>query len=383
MFINVWYVAERSRNLAPGRPLKVRMLGRDFVLFRDHTGQASCLSNVCPHRGASLADGRCRDDGTIACPYHGWRFDRAGACTRVPSAADPAQVGAAAKIDAYPVEEKNGLIWVFLGDQPDAAPPPFDIPEVGSADYRQIDFDETWACSYHRAVEIDLDYVHSHFVHGAWGEEFRARPPDHVVEDWSPSGFGSHLIARSQPNRGLWRLLRKEGKGVPSYLKFKLPGFCRRVQVFIGGEGSKMHVVFYHFSTPIDAGRVQNRLLFFRGFLKHPFFDATNIKRNRRAVEEDRRICEAIVPKAAAASRDWEVQAEHDHLVGAYHRILAAMQSKGWQVDQVKLAAAEAAGLAPVIPSPGRRAAPEGWVYPEVPMMMGRTSSGPAQGRVA
>lgn len=374
MFINSWYVAERSRNLTAGRPLKVRMLGRDFVLFRDAAGRAAYLSNVCPHRGASLADGRCRDDGSIACPYHGWRFDAAGVCVKAPAERDPARPPAAAKIDAYPVEEKSGLIWVFLGDRPDRAAPPFDILEVSDPGYRQIDIDEAWDCSYHRAVEIDLDYVHSHFVHGAWGEEHRARPPDHVVEDWTAAGFGSHLIARSQPNRGLWRVLRKEGKGVPSYLKFKLPGFCRRVQVFIGGEGSTMHFVFYHFSTPIDAGRVQNRLVFFRSFMRYPLFDATNIKRNRRAILEDRRICEGIAPKVAAATRTREVQAEHDHLIDAYHRILDGLAAKGWQIDVAALADMDARGIAAAIPSPARRASPEGWVYPEVPRLPPRAA---------
>jgi len=34
MYTNIWYVAETSENLGD-KPLLVRMLGRDFVLFRD------------------------------------------------------------------------------------------------------------------------------------------------------------------------------------------------------------------------------------------------------------------------------------------------------------------------------------------------------------
>jgi phenylpropionate dioxygenase-like ring-hydroxylating dioxygenase large terminal subunit len=371
MYTNIWYVAERTANLTD-RPLQVRMLGCDFVLFRDKEGKAACLSNVCPHRGANLAGGRCRDDGTVACPYHGWRFDRDGRCVRIPSQQTPDKIDIPqAKVDAYPVQEHNGLIWVFLGDEPDRAAPPFEIPEVGNPAYRQIDINEVWRCNYERAVEIDLDYVHSHFVHGAWGEEHRARPPDHVVEDFSEHGFGSHLIARSQPNRGLWRFLRKEGKGVPSYLKFKLPGFCRRVQVFIGGEGSPMHFVFYHFATPIDAVTVHNRLLFFRGFLKHPFFDKTNIKRNARAIREDRKICEEINPRGSAVARDWEVQTEHDHLVGAFHRILATLRAKGWQIDERARQDMARDNKPMAIPSPVRRQNPSGWAFPVVPRIAG------------
>ncbi len=38
MFINSWYPAEESANLVAGQPLKVRMLGLQFVLWRDESG---------------------------------------------------------------------------------------------------------------------------------------------------------------------------------------------------------------------------------------------------------------------------------------------------------------------------------------------------------
>ena len=56
MFINFWYAAAESKNVTD-KPVSVRMLGQDFVLFRDSDGNAHCLSNTCIHRGAALADG--------------------------------------------------------------------------------------------------------------------------------------------------------------------------------------------------------------------------------------------------------------------------------------------------------------------------------------
>ena len=53
MFTDIWYVAEESDKLGE-QLLRVRMLGRDFVLFRDADGRVACLSDVCPHRGSSL-----------------------------------------------------------------------------------------------------------------------------------------------------------------------------------------------------------------------------------------------------------------------------------------------------------------------------------------
>jgi phenylpropionate dioxygenase-like ring-hydroxylating dioxygenase large terminal subunit len=53
MYTNVWYVAARSSELK-NKPLHVKMLGTDFVLFRDQEGKPACLRNAGPHRGASL-----------------------------------------------------------------------------------------------------------------------------------------------------------------------------------------------------------------------------------------------------------------------------------------------------------------------------------------
>ena len=52
MFINFWYVAEQSEKLTK-KPIRRKMLGQHFVLFRDESGKARCLSDVCIHRGGS------------------------------------------------------------------------------------------------------------------------------------------------------------------------------------------------------------------------------------------------------------------------------------------------------------------------------------------
>ena len=69
MFINFWYAAAQSEEVQE-KPVKVQMLGQDFVLFRNTEGAVKCLSNVCTHRGGSLADGIVKGD-CVECPYHG------------------------------------------------------------------------------------------------------------------------------------------------------------------------------------------------------------------------------------------------------------------------------------------------------------------------
>ena len=66
------------------RPVKaVRVLGQDFVLFRDAQGSYGLLDRDCPHRGADLAFGRNEGDG-LRCPFHGWNFDTHGQCIETP-----------------------------------------------------------------------------------------------------------------------------------------------------------------------------------------------------------------------------------------------------------------------------------------------------------
>jgi ferredoxin-NADP reductase/nitrite reductase/ring-hydroxylating ferredoxin subunit len=81
--------------------------GEALVLYRDASGVPALLSDRCPHRFASLADGRVRSDGRIACPYHGWNFDRAG-CGKSPTQPERTDCDTA----AYMVEERDGLLWV-------------------------------------------------------------------------------------------------------------------------------------------------------------------------------------------------------------------------------------------------------------------------------
>ena len=116
MYINFWYPMATSEEVEADKALKVRAIGQDFVVFRDTEGQAHCLSNTCTHRGGSLAGGKIRGD-CVQCPYHGWQFDGQGNCKKIPSLGPDASVPARTRIDAYPVEERYGMVFAFLGDR--------------------------------------------------------------------------------------------------------------------------------------------------------------------------------------------------------------------------------------------------------------------------
>src|SRR5262245_18514272 len=57
-FREYWYPGIEARKVQ-GRPVSLKMLGDDLVLFRDTAGKVVALSDWCPHRGARLSLGVC------------------------------------------------------------------------------------------------------------------------------------------------------------------------------------------------------------------------------------------------------------------------------------------------------------------------------------
>ena len=115
-------------------PQKVRVLGEDLVLFRDRTGRPGLLYPRCMHRGTTLFYGRIEDRG-IRCCYHGWLFDVEGRCLDQPCEPDGGRHRDQARQPWYPVEERYGLVFAYLGP-PDKKPvlPRYDNLESIAAD---------------------------------------------------------------------------------------------------------------------------------------------------------------------------------------------------------------------------------------------------------
>lgn len=88
------------------------------------------MANRCPHRGVPLSLGKQEVPGTWSCRYHGWTYslDDGGMVACLTDGPDSPLIGKVC-VRTYPVRERLGLIWVFMGDE---APPPVeaDIPEA-------------------------------------------------------------------------------------------------------------------------------------------------------------------------------------------------------------------------------------------------------------
>src|ERR1700744_1719411 len=120
-----WQPAALGDELSGPRPVKpVKLLGGNWVRFRDEAGRYGLIDRHCAHRGADLAFGRL-EDGGLRCAFHGWLFDVSGQCLQTPAAPKTSTLCKGLPQRAYPVIEKSGIRWAYLGG---GEPPAF--PEI-------------------------------------------------------------------------------------------------------------------------------------------------------------------------------------------------------------------------------------------------------------
>ena len=164
-----WQPAALAEELSGNRPLvPVTLLGEQLVLFRDDEGQLGLISRHCPHRGADLCYGRL-EDGGLRCPFHGWLFDSTGQCLEQPAEPEGSRLHERIKTDAYPVVEKNGVIFAYLGP---GEPPPFPAFDCFAAPESHVfAFKGLWECNWLQALEVGIDPAHASFLHRFLADE--------------------------------------------------------------------------------------------------------------------------------------------------------------------------------------------------------------------
>ena len=183
LFARGWHVVLFSCELAQGDVKSLRYFGRELVAYRGESGAVAVLDAYCPHLGAHLASdgGRLQGD-TIACPFHGWRFDATGRCVEIPYARSIPERAVDA-LDALPVREINGFIAVWYdpeGNPPEDYLPPIDVwGRQGWGDWRfQRSRIRAQPCD---VIENIVDIAHFPHVHGGEVRSFENRFGDRTV----------------------------------------------------------------------------------------------------------------------------------------------------------------------------------------------------------
>ena len=376
MFINFWYAAEWSRKLKE-KPIKLKMLGQNFVLFRDESGGAHCLANACPHRGGSLADGMVVD-GVIECPYHGMRYRGDGLCTRIPALGKSAIPPPRAKVDSYPVEEKYGLIFVFLGDLPaNERPTIMEVPQWNDPEYRFTLKDNIIHANYGIIMDNGLDTAHTEFVHsdimgyrGADRPDGEYKAPVGIIEDKGRWGGG---VAADYPPAPGWgsflnRLLGFDKMFSGSHVKNCYWGpNALDTSIYISKE-MNLHIPQFLWQTPIDEFTTRTLGVGGRNFFKTPLFDPLDRRRNQKIASQDVAILENLEPGLSPESLQEVLFVEPDTVIGHLHASRQKWEAEGWRIDLEQLHRYRPGKKQRVIPSPGRSTSAQ-WVYDTVPLI--------------
>ena len=391
MLKNYWYALEFG-SVVKDKPVKVRAFDQDLVLYRDPQGQIVCHSDVCIHRGGSLAGGWVVDD-CVVCPYHGWEYDRTGACRKIPANREGLPVPKKARVDSYPVVERYGYVFVFLGDLPPEERPPVpelplldNAPWARAANNRIITGEFAWNANYERVLENGVDAAHAPFVHStSFGN-----PDKPVIEDFDlvETERDGHLTSAvytvhlEPPDpKGIWKVIAKKNAERPpietgnglffpnvTFLQVKLP---------LGT------MTLFTAVVPVDEHHSISKWTMCRDFFTQKWAvsllraDKDSYRRTMKIFYEDQPTVEGQRPELIPFDLSAELQVRSDAVQLSYRRWRQAALDRGWGIDEHLVGARRYEG-AKVIPSPARRANPElanAWVLKEMEAKEGRRAA--------
>lgn len=242
-----WWPVATTRELGRTAPLSRTLLGIPMVLFRSADGTAAALMDRCPHRSAPLSKGATRN-GDIECPYHGWRFDRAGNCTLMPGGMAPCRQ--ALRVTAFHVCEQAGLVWASLPGAPPQQPPTSPSEVTHSLDVFFLS--DTLRCTLAAAAENFLDPFHTHFVHAGWIRNDAQRQKIRVRVRPLPDGVEARYSGEKTQTGWISRLLEKN-RG-ESFGRFRLPGLA---EIEYRDQMGRLSLLISAWLTPAAQGETQ------------------------------------------------------------------------------------------------------------------------------
>jgi vanillate O-demethylase monooxygenase subunit len=298
---NAWYPLTWSRGV--GRSLeRHRVHGEDLVVYRTEAGTPVALRDICPHRLAPLSMGRLRGDA-VECGYHGMTFGPDGGCSRIPG---QSIVPSTARVASYPVAERMGLVWIWMGDATLADPAAiYELPCYGQPGWRAVEGDALRIeANYLNLADNLCDPSHVSFVHtttlgNAASEDI---PVEYKVTDKGVLVWRWILDAAPIP------LFAKYGQfsgTVDRWHYYDYIAPCTAIIDFGTAEAGAivdldersqgMRIFACHFITPVDAHSCIDHWLYVRNFeLDTAAIDERMTGDFRIAFDEDKTILERI-----------------------------------------------------------------------------------------
>lgn len=241
-----WFIVCTSKELGR-KPLVRELQGVPLVLFRDAKGAAHTLIDRCPHRNVPLSMGHVSGDGTLECPYHGWRFDGAGTCTFVPSlVGEPS--AKARNAPSFATVEQDGFVWVWSGADETPTTEPHRFALVDARGYTTVRQVVEARSTMYSAIENGLDVPHTAFLHrGLFRSASRGITITAKVKR-SADRVEAEYVGEPRPEGLIARILSPSGGVVTHFDRFILPSIAQ-VEYRIGTEN---HFLVDSVMTPVS-----------------------------------------------------------------------------------------------------------------------------------
>ena len=201
-----WYVIGTPSDISYRKAFKATVWGNQYAIWiNSTTGEYYAIDDVCPHKGASLSNGKLIG-GCLACPYHGYEYNGDGKLVTVPGIQFQQHHNSAANTlpaydsSKYTVVEKNG--WVYLNTFPTYLHTQqleiniFNEPEANSGFscvFLEMDFD----CYARILSENSLDVMHIGFVHTFGNRKHPAPTEESPPKQISPYHFKTSYLYES------------------------------------------------------------------------------------------------------------------------------------------------------------------------------------------
>lgn len=307
VLIQDWFAVARSNDVVAEKPLAVRLLGHDVVVWRSDKG-VRAWQDLCIHRGAKLSLGSVRSN-CLVCPYHAWEYDASGRCVRMPAHPDQPPP---AKAHAYVFRamEQYGLIWVSLGDSTQG-PPAF--VEAFDDSYRKM---IAGPYSFHaqgpRIVENFLDVAHLPIVHGGWlGDAAHAQMADYEVET-NADGIVARDIRIWQPD--------PDGAGRPAEVSYTYQVY-RPLIVSFRKTQERQVMLMALFVTPLDEEHSVAWVLIAMNYA-HEIPEDQILAYQDKITAQDKPVVESQRPELLPLDLQEELHLRSDKTAIAYRRWL-------------------------------------------------------------
>ena len=255
---DIWYFGGLSGDVKHGQMVRIEIAGEPINLGRTSDGDLFAMRDICPHRAAPLSAG-CLKDGTVECPYHGWRFGiDDGACKDIPAlTSDQKMETEKIKVRTFPVRENGHLIWVYLSsDKRFTGTPKIEPPAFPFVVHKPVmDDTVTLNCHVDHAVIGLMDPAHGPYVHRQWW--WRSEHSMHdKTKAFEPREHGFAMAKHSpSSNSFAYKLL---GGKPETEITFRLPGI-RTEEITVGDRT----ILSFTAVTPFDDTHTQIRQVFF------------------------------------------------------------------------------------------------------------------------